>query len=399
MLFWSVGRAVSALDWERWRGPELNGVSSETNWNTQWPVEGPRQLWKAAVGIGFSSVSVSHGAVYTMGNAEGRDTVFCFEVDSGNLLWKHSYPCGLRPQYYEGGPSSTPTIDGDRVYTLGKEGQLFCFERLTGKILWQKDLLKDFRIQLPRWAFAGSPLVDGDMLILNAGEAGTSLNKLTGEVVWQSGKGPAGYATPVPVNVSSQRCVLLFASKALLCVGVKDGQELWRYPWVTHWDLNVADPIVAGDRVLISSFDQGSAVLRFDSRGATEVWHNKNLANHFNSSVLFNGYVYGVDGNTDKPPADLRCVDFATGELQWRQAGLGFGALMICDGKLVILSDKGELVIARADPKGFAQIARAQVLGGKCWITPVLSNGRIYCRNAQGTLVCLDVRPPRAAQP
>jgi outer membrane protein assembly factor BamB len=327
-----------------------------------------------------------------MGNATGQDTVYCFDATTGSPIWKHSYPCGLRPQYYEGGTSSTPTVDGDQVYTLGKEGQLFCFGAANGQIFWQKNLTNDPGATLPRWAFAGSPLVQGDLLILNAGIAGAALDKRTGQVAWFSGKGLSGYATPVPITMEGQSCVLIFSSKALVCVSVADGRQLWSFPWVTKWDLNIADPIVSGDRVFISTFDQGAALLKVDRKGATELWRNKNLANHFSSSVLYEGFVYGIDGNTDRPPADLRCLDLATGAVRWKQAGFGFGALMIADSKLLVISDKGELVVANAKPDSFRELARAQVLGGKCWITPVLSNGLIYCRNAQGALVCLDVR-------
>ena len=381
-----------ALDWFRWRGPDLNGISQETAWTTKWPQEGPRRLWRTEVGLGFSSVAVSKGRLYTMGNASSKDTVFCFNAETGEVLWKSSYPCNPRPQYYEGGTSSTPTVDGEQVFTLSKEGHLFCFGAADGKVVWKRSLTNDPGAILPRWSFASSPLVQGDLLILNVGPAGTAVDKRTGQVVWFSGKGPSGYATPVPITLGEQKCVLIFSAKALICVATDTGHELWRYPWDTHWDLNIADPIVSGDKVFISSFDQGAALLQVNAKGATELWHNKSMANHFSTPVLLEGFLYGFDGNTDKPPADLRCVELASGTVRWQQKGLGFGALMAADNKLIILSEKGELVIAKASPAGPEMLARAQVLGGKCWIPPVLSNGRIYCRNAQGTLACLDVR-------
>lgn len=382
---------AAALDWFRWRGPDLNGISQETNWSTQWPKEGPRPLWKAAVGTGFSSVSVSNGRVYTMGNDEGNDTVFCFNADTGKPFWKHSYACGLRPQYYEGGTSVTPTVDGGKVFTLSKEGHLFCFEAETGKIVWQKHLVRDIGATMPRWGFAGSPLVQGDLLILNAGSAGLALEKSNGATRWFSGKGAAGYATPVPIDLENQPCLLIFAAKALVCVTLKDGQVLWQHPWETKWDLNIADPIVSGNKVFISSFDRGAALLAVSRQGATVNWEGDSMANHFTTCILIDGWLYGIHGNTDKPPADLRCVEFSSGKVLWQRAEFGFGSLMAADGKLIVLSEKGELVVTDASPTGFSTLARAQVLGGKCWVMPVLSNGKIYCRNAKGTLVCLDV--------
>ena len=390
---------VRADDWPHWRGPSFNGVSTETGWTTVWPQEGPRQLWKAGVGIGFSSMAVSNGRVYTIGNTNNQDTVFCFDAEKGSVLWKHSYPCGLRPQYNEGGPGSTPTVDGDRVFTLSKEGHLFCFEAGSGKVVWQRDVVPEDGVTMPRWGFAGSPLVQGDRLLLNVGTAGMAVRQDTGAVIWLSGKAAAGYATPVPVKIDGREAFLVFGAKALFCVAVRGGQELWRYPWTTKWDMNIADPIVRGDHVFISTFDQGGAVLKFDARGAAEVWHNQNLANHFNSCVLVEGFLFGVHGNTDRPPGEFRCVDFATGELKWRHPDSGFGSVLVADGKLIVLSDKGELMVAPPAPGVFKPMARAQVLGGKCWTTPVLANGRLYCRNVQGVLVALDVRASAGSAP
>lgn len=183
----------------------------------------------------------------------------------------------------------------------------------------------------------------------------------------------------------------IFSAKALVGVRVQDGRELWRHRWETRWDINAADPIVAGDKLLISTFDRGCALLQLHPGAPDVVWTNKAVASHFNSCVLIDGHLYGVDGNTDQAAKDLRCVELATGNVKWKHAGLGLGSLMAADGRLIILSERGELVIAQAGPGAFQPLARAQVLGGKCWTVPVLANGRIYCRNAQGTLVCVDV--------
>jgi len=394
----SLSPWASAIDWYRWRGPDLNGISKETGWSTSWPKEGPRQLWQASVGIGFSSVSVSKGRLFTIGNGAGKDTVFCFDAASGKELWKHSYECPLDAKYYEGGPGSTPTVDGNKVFTLSKCGHLFCFEAASGKVVWRKDLLEELGVKKPEWGFAGSPLVEGDWLILNLGEAGTAVDKRTGKVVWTSGKDIAGYATPVPFASGGDRAVAIFSGKALVAVRVKDGKELWRHPWVERWNINAADPIVVENQLFISTFGRGCALLRLEGEVPTLVWTNNNMGNHFNSCVLLDGCIYGIDGNTDRSEKDLRCLDFKTGKVQWQYTGLGLGSLMVADGKLIVLSERGELVIAEASPKSFQPIARAQVLGGKCWTPPVLSNGRIYCRNARGKLVCVDVKGAQVTQ-
>jgi outer membrane protein assembly factor BamB len=388
----AAGPQSSGEDWPRWRGPELNGISREKGWTTDWPGSGPRKLWQAAVGIGFSSVTVADGRVFTLGNTNETDTVYCFDAVTGKPIWNHAYPCPLDATYYEGGPGSTPTVDGGRVYTLGKRGQLFCFDAASGNVIWQKNLIDELGVTKPRWGFAGSPLVEDHWLILNVGGAGTAVDKATGKVVWLSDTNAAGYATPVPFMSGTTRAAAIFSARALVGVRVGDGKELWRHPWVTKWDINIADPIPAGDRLFVSSFDRGCALL--DSKSGTEIWANKNIGNHFNSCVLLDGFLYGVDGNSDQEHKDLRCLDWKTGGVKWTYQGLGLASVLVADGKLMVLSDRGELVVAPASPEGFKPLARAQVLGGKCWTVPVLANGRIYCRNAQGTIVCLDVSKP-----
>jgi outer membrane protein assembly factor BamB len=383
-------------DWPRWRGPDLNGISKEKTWNSSWPNEGPKQLWKASVGIGFSSLAVAKGRLFTLGNKEETDTVYCFDAEKGKELWKHSYACQLDPIYYEGGPGSTPTIDGEKVYTLSKRGHIFCFEAGTGKIAWQKNLIEALGSEKPRWGFAGSPLVEGKLLLVNVGAAGTALDKASGKIVWQSETNAAGYATPIPYTASGERCVALFSGKSLVGVRVKDGKRLWDFPWVERWGLNAADPLLIGQKLFVSSFGRGCALLQLGSGRPTVLWENKSLANHFNCGVQLNGFIFGIHGNTDQPERDLRCMEVATGEVKWKQTGVGLGSVMAADGKLVVLSERGELLVAPADPKGFSPVARAQVLGGKCWTVPVLANGRIYCRNAEGTVIALDVRAPLA---
>ncbi|HKS38468.1 MAG TPA: PQQ-binding-like beta-propeller repeat protein [Verrucomicrobiae bacterium] len=378
-------------DWPHWRGPDLNGISREKV-TASWPAEGPRQLWKASVGIGFSSVAVAQGRVFTLGNKDETDTVYCFDAETGKELWTHAYLCPIDPKYYEGGPGSTPTVEGGRVYTLSKRGHLFCFEAAAGTVIWQKNLMEELGVKKPEWGFAGSPLVEGNLLVLNLGGAGTAIDKATGKIVWTSDTNAAGYATPVPFTAGDERCVAIFSGKALVGVRVKDGRELWRHPWVTKWDINSADPILVGDKLFVSTFDRGCALLQLTGVAPKVVWENKNMANHFNSCVYLNGFFYGIDGNTDQPAKDLRCVDGKTGDVKWKYDGPGLGSLMAADGKLIVLSERGELAVAEASPDAFKPLARAQVLGGKCWTTPVLANGRLYCRNARGDLVCLDVR-------
>ncbi len=387
---WLSSLEARAADWPRYRGPNLDGISTETGWSVDWPATGPKQLWKTNVGIGFSSISVADSRAYTMGNRDNQDTVYCFDAASGQVLWKHSYPSKLDPKYYDGGPSATPTIDAGRVYTLSKEGQVFCLEAADGKVVWSVNLAKELDAKVPTWGFSSSPVILGNTVFVNVGTRGTALDKATGNVLWTTGKEAAGYSSFVPFTIGGTRGLALFTAQSVAAVDPETGKELWSFPWKTSYDVNAADPIVAGDHVLISSgYNHGAALLKIVDGKPVRVWENKRMRNQHNNSVLIDGALYGIDGDDSK--AELKCLDFKTGEVKWTEKGLGKGALMAADGKLIILAEKGELVIAAADPTAFKPLARWQVLGGRCWTMPVLSHGRIYCRNAAGDLVCVDV--------
>ncbi len=388
-LLCCLGRSRAAADWPHFRGPNFDGISPETNWFKPWPKEGPAILWRANVGAGFSSVAVSQGRLYTMGNTKDTESVFCFDAATGAPVWKHDYDEPLQPKYYEGGPGATPAVDGGRVFTLSKRGKVFCLAADTGKVVWQKDLETELRLAVNEWGFAGSPLVEGDALILNAGTAGTALDKHTGKVLWSNGTNTTGYATAVPFTLDGRRAAAVFAAKHLVAVDVKTGRELWRFPWETGWDNNNADPIIAGNHFFISSYDRGCALLEVRDGKPVLLHTNENLRSHMSAAVKIGAHLYAVHGREGKGRLNaFRCLDFATGQILWETTGLGVGSVIAsADRKLIILSETGELVIAEATPEAYRPLARAQVLGGRCWTAPVLVHGRIYCRNAKGDLI------------
>lgn len=380
-------------EWHRWRGPEGTGVSPAADWSPEFPPDGPRRLWKQEVGTGFSSISVANGRVYTMGNDGGQDTVYCFGLDSGEEIWKHSYPADLHSKYYEGGPSSTPAVDGSAVYTLSKNGDIFCLNAADGSVIWAKNLSQELEAKLPAWGFAGSVLIVGDRAFVNVGTYGTALNKNNGEVIWTTGKEASGYATPVPFDFEGEPHLAIFAAKSIAGVKQANGSVSWSHPWETSYDVNAADPIVNGNSVFISSgYGSGCALISFEGGETREVWRSEEMRNQANNCVLIDGHIYGIDGQVDDRQPQIKCLEYATGEVKWSAPILGTGALIAADGKLIILSGRGELITAPATPERFEPISRAQVMGGRCWTAPALSNGRILCRNSRGTLICLDVR-------
>lgn len=395
----SLAFALPALsaDWPQWRGPKRDGISTEGGWGVSWPTNGLARVWKAEVGTGYGTVSVSQGRVYVMGNTSDKDTVYCLDAATGKEVWKFSYDCQAKDQNGYHGPRSTPTVDGGLVFTTSRHGHVFCFSATDGKVKWSKEFGKDFAGKTPTWGFSISPLVEGAFLILEPGGPGASvvaLQKETGEEVWRSGNSPASYSSPVAYTVKGERGVAVFGAHGGTGYRVSDGKELWRFPWKTSYDVNAATPIIDGSKVFISSgYGTGCAVYDISSNPPREVWKNKNMRNHVNSCVLWKGYLYGFDEGT------LKCLDFNSGEVKWAEPKYGKGSLMVVDGKLLLYSERGQLGLAEATSEGYRELAFIQALevrpsypGGaakQTWAAPVLANGKIYCRS-HDDLVCLN---------
>lgn len=393
---WAVGGVVAstsqvvATDWPQWRGPNRDSISTETGWRTDWSNE-PKKLWETSVGVGLSSVVVSQGRLFTLGNSNDRDTISCLDSVTGKLNWSHSYACKLDPNSYEGGPSSTPTVDHDRVYTLSKEGHLFCLDVADGKVVWSRHIVKDWGAEPPQWGFAASPLVLGDTLIITAGGNGTAclaLKKTDGSVIWKAGDDKAGYATSHPFQWNDKKLLAEFNAAGLVIRNQADGAESARYRWKTSYDVNAITPIVMDSKVFISSgYSKGGVLLDIKSGEAEEVWKLKRIRSDYSTPVLWKGHLYGFD------VGDLTCIGFDTGDVKWSQPGFGKGALKMADGKLIVQTqDTGELVLVEASPDAYKELGRMKVFEGKSSVMPVLANGLLYAKSNLGQIACFDLR-------
>jgi outer membrane protein assembly factor BamB len=329
-----------------------------------------------------------------MGNDDGKDVIYCFDVKSGRELWKHTFPLELDPNMFEGGPRATPTLDGGHVYTVSHQGDLWCLDAATGKKVWYHHYQKDFGGRRPDWGFSGSPTVAGNLLLCDVGGTGAStvaLDKKTGKVVWKIGNHAPGYGSPAVMQIEGKPTVVVFKAKDLVGYDLASGKELWSTGWQTSYDVNAATPLaVGGDRIFISSgYNAGCALIQVRNGKATELWRNKNLRAHVNTPVPIDGHVFGVDGNTGG--GNLVCLDLATGERKWEEKTVKGGSLIRAGDKLFVLTEKGELVIADASPAGFKAQLRTSVLNKRCWVQPALSAGRLFVKDNDGNLVCLDL--------
>ena len=389
---------VQSASWPNWMGPRHDGISTETGWSTDWPKSGLRERWSRQIGIGFSSIAIDGDELYTMGHVEGQEIIYCLHPATGQLNWSRKYPAPLVDNLHEGGPGATPTIDGDYVYTLGRGGQLHCLRRQNGEIVWSKDLTQDLQVELPEWGFTSSPYIHNQQLILEAGRV-VSYDKHTGVKQWQTSKHTAGYGSASILTHQDQTLLATLDCDGLRIVTAKDGTQRAFYSWESPFLTNSTTPIVQKDQIFISTgYQIGCGLFRFTDEALEPIYTNREMRNHFNNSILHNGYLYGFDGNSNLGRVvRLTCMNFATGEVAWQRRGFGCGSLMICDDKLIILSEDGTLVAAQATPEQFQELASAPLLPGRCWTVPLLLNGHVYARNAAGRLVCVPL--PSAGDP
>lgn len=383
-----AGTALAA-DWPQFRGPNRDGVSRETGLLKNWPAGGPKVLWKAPMGEGYSHVAVSKGRLFVLFGEGNNEVAAAYDANTGKQLWK--VPLGRKFLSDQGnGSRSTPTVDGDMVYALTAEGRLAALNAADGKKAWEHDLRAKFGAELPQWGISTSPLVEGNLLLVDVGGSGgkslVAFDKKTGKVAWTSQNEQAGYSAPIAITVGGVRQVVFFTGRALLGVAPKDGKLLWRVPWRTDWDVNAATPLfVPPDKLYVSSgYGVGATLFQIkvaDGKvNVDDVWQSRRMKNQFSSSVLYNGHIYGFDDSV------LKAISAATGEEKWKESGLGHGSLILADGHLVVLSERGKLVLVEATPESYREKGSNQILSGRCWTAPTLANGRLYVRNQEELL-------------
>jgi len=378
-------------DWPQWRGLNRDGISKETGLINSWPKNGPEILWRIPANDGYSAAAVSKDKLFVMWAEDKNEVMVSLDANSGRVLWKHK----IGPLYTDdwgSGPRAAPVVDGDAVFGIGAYGRLHAVNAVSGKPLWSHDLVKEYETRRPHWGYAGTPVVYQNKLLVEvggrAGHAFMAFDKKTGAEIWKSETDTLAYSSPVIFNIHNKNQAVFFSRRGLVSLDPDNGRKLWHYDWPAA---NIANPIfIAPDKIFISSsYEKGSALVKINKNNsefsAETVWKSGVMKNHINSCVLVGDYLYGFDN------AVLRCINANTGGLKWSKRRLGRGSLIYADGKLIVLGEKGKLVLLKADPEKYNELTKSKILKGRCWTPPALADGRLYLRSRK-ELVCVNLK-------
>lgn len=385
-------------DWPTWRGPKRDGISAETGLLKSWPKEGPPLAWKATgLGTGYSSVAVADGRIITMGDGPDGARVLAFDL-KGKELWQSEVigkPGGNYP-----GTRCTPAIDGGLVYALAQFGDFVCLDVKTGKVQWSKHLEKDFGGRAAGWNYTESPLVDGNKVLLTPGGkkgAMVALDKKTGALLWQSDQwtDSAAYSSIVPSDFGGKRHYVQFTEASVAGIEAATGKLLWRAPR-RGATASIPTPVLSGDLVFVTSgYGVGCNLFKLkpDSSGISteEVYANKNFVNHHGGVILLGKHLYGHSDS-----GGWTCMEMSTGEVAWKNGGVGKGAIAYADGHFYCRSEggKGNVALVEATPTGYVEKGRFEQpdrSGKNSWAHPVIAGGKLYLRDMD-VLLCYDVK-------
>jgi outer membrane protein assembly factor BamB len=388
--------AAAGSDWPQWRGPNRDGVSSETGLLKQWPAGGPPAAWTTTgLGKGYGSVAVVGDRLFVQGTEGNSSAVFSLRRQDGARVWSRALGRTL-DQDKGGGPRGTPTVDGDVLFALSEAGDLACLRVADGGVVWARNVLADFGGRNPTWLISESPLVDGPHVIVTPGGRGASLvaiDKKTGKTVWTTKdlSEPAGYSSVIAADIEGVRTLITLTSQSAVGVRATDGKLMWRYAKAANDTANITTPVFFANRVFVTSaYNTGAALLHLRAEngevGVSELYFTRDMMNHHGGVVFVNGYLYGYSN------AILTCIEAGTGKVQWRDRSVGKGSLTYADGRLYVLGEGNTVGLVDASPEGYVERGRFQIAdqGWPSWAHPVVSGRRLYLRN-QGVLAAHDI--------
>ncbi|MCA8992971.1 MAG: PQQ-like beta-propeller repeat protein [Planctomycetaceae bacterium] len=390
-----------ADDWPQFLGPQRNGISTETGLIDSFPASGPKELWRVPGGVGMSGIAVVGDTVVTLVQDDNEQFVLALNAQTGKTHWKSPIAAAYRNPMGDG-PRAAPCISGGKVFVYSGEGVLAALNLQNGRLLWKRHPVVEFGGKPAEYGMACSPLMVDEGLVavtIGAPEAAVAaFNAETGETVWQLSQpgDTAGYSSPAVVQVEQEEQLVVHGGKAALGIQPRSGKLLWRYPYETDYDCNIATPLGDGKHVFLSSGENhGSVLLDVAGTGKPKVvWKSHDvqsvMRNEWQTSILHKGYLYGFDNvGSAGPVTNLACVNALTGEQVWLERRFGKGNLIAADGKLWMTTMMGELVLVKISPEGFQELSRAEVMQTTRQ-APALSNKRLFVRD-NAEIICFDV--------
>jgi outer membrane protein assembly factor BamB len=376
-------------------GPERTGVVHGANLLPDWTSTPPKQLWRQPIGAGWSAFAVVGGRAYTQEQREEEEAVTCYDLLTGRLLWAHSNPAHFYEWQGGHGPRATPTVVGDRVFSIGATGILNCLDANTGKAIWSREVLKENKLENLVWGVSASPLVLEDQVVVTGANAeGPTLlayRRTDGEPLWKSGSDKASYSSPILATLAGRRAILCVNAGSLVGSDPATGEILFKHPWADDKRPLASQPVVlSGDRIFVSAgYGIGCALLQVqaDASGklsATQVWKSIRMKTQFNSAAERDGYLYGLDDGM------LACVELATGERKWKGGRYGSGQTLLVDDLVIVQSEQGPVSLAEAKPDGFKELGRIAALSSKTWNHPTLAGRYLLVRNSEEA-ICYEL--------
>jgi hypothetical protein len=393
----SAGARLTAEDWAQFLGPERNGVYRGPLAES-WGPQGPRVVWRKSVGAGFAGPVVVQGRVILFHRVGNEEVVESFDAGTGNTQWRYAYQTAYRDDFgFDEGPRAVPVVSGGVVYTFGAEGQLHAIDLGKGTRIWSEDVMRRFKVPKGFFGAAGSPLVEDGRVLANVGgpEAGiVAFDAKSGKVLWTATSDQASYSSAAGATIGGRRLAIFLTRAGLVGLDPATGRVQFQRPWRARIaaSVNAATPLVIGDLLFISAeYGPGAGLFRLDGSMLTELWmSNDILTNHYATSVHHAGHLYGFHGRQEFGQS-FRAVELRSGKVRWNQERFLAGTVTLAGDRLVILRERGELVLAPASPDGFKPLARAQILAGVVRAYPALADGFLFARD-ENTLVSLDLR-------
>ncbi|CAN5154222.1 hypothetical protein BH11PLA2_BH11PLA2_43760 [soil metagenome] len=409
-----VARVVSAADWPQVRGPAYDAISKETGLANSWPEAGPPVLWTRELGPGYSAFIVAEGRAFTLFQTSGGMYLIALDVDTGTELWKERIDWPWQPGGMYPGPYASPTFHDGKLFYATPTGVVGCKRASDGQSLWTLNVREKFGSRGTEFGFASTPTVEDGRVYLPVGgmnAAMVALSTADGSTLWASGDDPASYCPAYPITLDGTRLIVGFFQNSLVLLDAATGERVWRERLSSSYDEHAAWPLFDGRHLLIASpFRVGSTLYRFstvDSKvTAKTIWSGRQLSNDVCSSLLVDGHIYGFDitqaqASTHRPAkGTFKCLDYATGKVRWETDEIGQASAIHADGKIILWTETGTLILAKPNADRYEELARAKVLSGKimCWPAPALAGKRLIVRD-HTRAVCLYLGPPSELNP